>query len=213
MNKTLTLIIALVVILSSIFFYKASQSNNLEQEAGDAQRAQKDTNSPEAGQTGNGDASSEATATQATVEEDPTQNIDFEKRRTMMEPGKKDARFDRRENGKILYTPSIASSKKLEKAQTAEEQIGVLQEILKHCHYLYKQHPTGADNADITKYLTGDNPKNVVFIPKDSSAIVAGQIVDTWGAPYFFHSQSSDKTVIKSAGPDKKLWNDDDITL
>ena len=37
--------------------------------------------------------------------------------------------------------------------------------------------------------------------------------VDPWGTPYFFHQLSSTEMEIRSAGPDKRLWTDDDVVV
>ena len=38
-----------------------------------------------------------------------------------------------------------------------------------------------------------------------------GELVDPWGTPYFFHQLSGTEMEIHSAGPDKKMWTDDDL--
>jgi hypothetical protein len=37
-----------------------------------------------------------------------------------------------------------------------------------------------------------------------------GELVDRWGTPYFFHQLSRDHMEIRSAGPDKVMWTQDD---
>ena len=72
--------------------------------------------------------------------------------------------------------------------------------------------PTGS-NAEITKALNGDNPAHAKYLPAEHTNISAqGELLDYWGTPYFFHQQSATETVIRSAGPDKKLYTVDDIT-
>jgi hypothetical protein len=38
-----------------------------------------------------------------------------------------------------------------------------------------------------------------------------GELVDPWGTPYFFHQLSGTDMEIRSAGPDKTMWTDDDL--
>jgi hypothetical protein len=38
-----------------------------------------------------------------------------------------------------------------------------------------------------------------------------GQLVDRWGTPLFFHATARDRLDIRSAGPDKSLWTEDDL--
>lgn len=66
-------------------------------------------------------------------------------------------------------------------------------------------------NEELTRLLTGDNPTGLAFIPKHHRAVsTGGELVDRWGTPYFFHKISSDRTDIRSAGPDGRMWTEDD---
>ena len=38
-------------------------------------------------------------------------------------------------------------------------------------------------------------------------------ILDRWGAPYFFHQLSKNEMEIRSAGPDKAMWTNDDVVM
>ena len=74
------------------------------------------------------------------------------------------------------------------------------------------ENPIGT-NAEITKALMGGNRKGAQLGPADPSAINGdGEMVDPWGTPYFFHQISGQIMEIRSAGPDKKLWTEDDQT-
>jgi hypothetical protein len=72
--------------------------------------------------------------------------------------------------------------------------------------------PVGT-NPEITRALNGDNPKNVKFIPADAGLRIneKGELVDPWGTPYFFHQLSAMQMEIRSAGPDKTMWTEDDL--
>lgn len=74
--------------------------------------------------------------------------------------------------------------------------------------------PVG-NNAEITRALAGDNPKQVNFINPDDGMRIngAGELVDPWGTPFFFHQLSGTEMEIHSAGPDKKMWTDDDLVI
>ena len=73
--------------------------------------------------------------------------------------------------------------------------------------------PVGS-NEEITAALTGKNKLRLALIPKDHPAISkAGELCDRWGTPFFFHAESATRMEIRSAGPDKKMWNDDDVVL
>jgi len=70
------------------------------------------------------------------------------------------------------------------------------------------------DNKDITAALVGNNKLEFAFIPKNHPAInQKGELCDRWGSPFFFHQLSGTEMQIRSAGPDKKLFTDDDIVI
>jgi len=74
------------------------------------------------------------------------------------------------------------------------------------------ENPVGT-NAEIMKALTGDNPKGAKFGPPDGQQLNAnGELIDRWGTPYFFHQLTNELMEIRSAGPDRILWNEDDLT-
>ena len=73
------------------------------------------------------------------------------------------------------------------------------------------ENPIG-NNIEITKALLGDNLKQVkIPIPTGSSVNGEGELCDRWGTPYFFHQLSAKAMEVRSAGPDHKLWSDDDL--
>jgi hypothetical protein len=73
--------------------------------------------------------------------------------------------------------------------------------------------PVGT-NAEITRELFGDNPKQVkVPLPTGSRLNGAGELCDRWDTPYFFHQLSSARMEIRSAGPDRRMWTDDDLEI
>ncbi len=82
---------------------------------------------------------------------------------------------------------------------------------LRHFGQRFGGNPTGT-NAEIVKTLNGSNPQGVRYLPQDNLRLNdQGELIDTWGTPYFFHQLSAQKMEIRSAGPDKTLWTRDDI--
>jgi hypothetical protein len=72
--------------------------------------------------------------------------------------------------------------------------------------------PPLGDNQDITAALTGHNKRHIVFIPPNHPAVDSqGRLVDRWGTPYFFHARSAETFDLRSAGPDKILFTEDDV--
>jgi hypothetical protein len=73
--------------------------------------------------------------------------------------------------------------------------------------------PVG-ENVEITAALTGKNHLHLALIGKSHRAINArGELCDRWGSPFFFHQLSATQMEIRSAGPDRRLWNSDDIVM
>lgn len=76
----------------------------------------------------------------------------------------------------------------------------------------FGSNPVG-NNEDVTAALTGSFGQRGRVFPPTSRAIKDGQLVDRWGTPFWFHAESGTKMEIRSAGPDKKLFTQDDILL
>ncbi len=77
----------------------------------------------------------------------------------------------------------------------------------------FHENPTGT-NAEITAALTGRNRLLLALIPRDHPAVnLKGELCDRWGRPFFFHQLSGTRMEIRSGGPDRKLWTDDDVVL
>ncbi len=80
-------------------------------------------------------------------------------------------------------------------------------------NFLQTGNPVGS-NPDITAALTGQNKLRLALLAPNHPAINrAGELCDRWGTPFFFHAESATKMEIRSAGPDKKMWSEDDVVL
>ena len=67
-------------------------------------------------------------------------------------------------------------------------------------------------NEDWADFLKGKNAIHERFLPAHHIALnSAGQLIDRWGTPLFFHAIGGGRYEIRSAGPDKILWTNDDI--
>lgn len=67
-------------------------------------------------------------------------------------------------------------------------------------------------NEDWADFLRGKNSARERFLPDNHIALnTKGQLVDRWGTPLFFHALGGGRFDIRSAGPDRKLWTEDDI--
>jgi len=78
---------------------------------------------------------------------------------------------------------------------------------------MFGGNPVGT-NPEITKALGGDNPKQVNFLGTDGNRVnEKGELCDAWGTPYFFHQLSAMQMEIRSAGPDRIFYTDDDLVI
>ncbi len=67
-------------------------------------------------------------------------------------------------------------------------------------------------NEDWAAVFRGLNPAHERFLPDTHVALdTQGRLIDRWGTPLFFHALGNHRFDLRSAGPDKKLWTDDDI--
>jgi hypothetical protein len=73
--------------------------------------------------------------------------------------------------------------------------------------------PTGT-NAEIMKEVMGGNRVQARLGPPEGQRLnEQGELIDRWGAPYFFHQLSRNEMEIRSAGPDQTMWTADDIVV
>lgn len=72
------------------------------------------------------------------------------------------------------------------------------------------ENPVGT-NAEITRSLNRGNPKQASLLPDGDRMNGHGELIDRWGTPYFFHQISKTYMEIRSAGPDKVMWTNDDV--
>ena len=76
---------------------------------------------------------------------------------------------------------------------------------------MFGENPVGT-NEEITKALSGDNPKHLNFLDAEMDRLSPkGEWLDPWGTPWFFHQLSARDMEIRSAGPDRILWTADDL--
>ena len=94
------------------------------------------------------------------------------------------------------------------KAAVELDQIGLM---LRDFRTRMGENPTGT-NSEIMKAVMGGNPKQAKLGPPEGHQLNGdGELIDRWGTPYFFHQLSKTSMEIRSAGPDKQMWTDDDV--
>ena len=74
--------------------------------------------------------------------------------------------------------------------------------------------PVGT-NPEITVALNGGNSRQVQFLNSEGGLRINdnGELVDSWGTPFFFHQLSARDMEIHSAGPDRVMWTGDDLVI
>lgn len=71
--------------------------------------------------------------------------------------------------------------------------------------------PIGND-SDLARVLTGRNPMRTVILPPNNPAVGGdGRLHDRWGTPYFIHPTGHNQFEVRSAGPDRQMFTEDDL--
>ena len=76
------------------------------------------------------------------------------------------------------------------------------------------RYPVAEDNAALIRQLTqssGNRPP--LLNPNHPRINPDGVLVDGWGTPYFFHHISANYMEVRSAGPDRLLYSEDDLVV
>lgn len=69
-------------------------------------------------------------------------------------------------------------------------------------------------NEDLSAALRGENPNREVFVHSDHPVFSAkGLLIDRWGSPIIVHPEAWKQLTLRSAGPDKIPYNEDDLIL
>ena len=108
-------------------------------------------------------------------------------------------------------SPSIAS--RIGSPNTKPEQEAqVVLDLLKVYRRLFGAFPAGENNQQFVNALLGANKEKLPLLPHDHPRLNAnGELVDAWDTPFFFHQNSRTSVEVRSAGPDRLMYTDDDI--
>lgn len=110
------------------------------------------------------------------------------------------------------YPPSMPPPRRAAAVdpQVAED-IDQITLMLRAYRTLTGENPVGT-NAEIMHTVMGGNPKGATLGPPENQTLnAAGELLDRWGTPYFFHQLAKERMEIRSAGPDRRMWNEDDL--
>ncbi len=73
--------------------------------------------------------------------------------------------------------------------------------------------PTGS-NRELVAALAGENAHRIRFLDSTMPWMNAdGELVDRWRVPLFFHFVEANDVGVRSAGPDRVMWNADDVLM
>ena len=66
-------------------------------------------------------------------------------------------------------------------------------------------------NEDLVPALADRSALGDAALPADHPAIRDGRLLDRWGTPWQVHPLAGDLIQLRSAGPDRRLYTDDDL--
>lgn len=90
----------------------------------------------------------------------------------------------------------------------------LLMEIFNYYRSRFGAFPSGEDNPQFMNALMGANPEKLAIFPLSHPRLSeTGALLDGWTSPFFFHLISKDHIEIRSAGPDREIYTDDDIVV
>ncbi|MEM6886340.1 MAG: hypothetical protein AAF571_15060 [Verrucomicrobiota bacterium] len=101
-------------------------------------------------------------------------------------------------------------------ASTQMKDLAEVRDLIEVYHS-YLKDPDGlptAGNRAIVKAFAGENVHRIRFIDPEADYINDnGELVDRWNSPLYFHFEDARFPDIRSAGPDRQIWTQDDIAL
>jgi hypothetical protein len=100
--------------------------------------------------------------------------------------------------------------------QTAKQDLQILRRLLDTYFIAVKSTdalPMSA-NEEIIATLAGQRKNKLPFLTLPHPAINAqGQLIDRWGSPVHFHQLAQKQYEIRTAGPDRTPYTDDDLVI
>jgi len=97
---------------------------------------------------------------------------------------------------------------------SAAEDLEMIARYIDSVFLLVKDRDTAdySTNEDLVLFLHGSNSHHLSFLAKNGPALNGkGQLVDRWGSPLIPHPISRKLLELRSAGPDKIPYTDDDL--
>jgi len=101
-----------------------------------------------------------------------------------------------------------------QEGSSPSDDLAVLQMLVTDYRRVHSVVPPAVNSQELARLLMGENPTRSRFLPPDCPALDdEGQLLDRWGTPLSVHLVSDRQIELRSAGPDRTLWNEDDILV
>ncbi|EDY82783.1 hypothetical protein VDG1235_2406 [Verrucomicrobiia bacterium DG1235] len=100
--------------------------------------------------------------------------------------------------------------------RTAKDDLDLVNGVLQRFWMLFKDPDLlmVGSNEDIVRSLSGGNPEGIAFVSPENRYIDSeGRLLDRWGMPLFFHAESMTRIEVRSSGPDRKRFTNDDVVV
>lgn len=98
---------------------------------------------------------------------------------------------------------------------TGQQDIRLFHDYLTNIFLLIKNRDSAqyAINEDLSEFLLGKNSDRSALISENSHIFdEEKRIIDRWGTPIHIHTISRNNFELRSGGPDKKLFTEDDVS-
>lgn len=162
--------------------------------------------------TGRGNTTSEPRPKAPVLSAEVEQNK--EQKTTSQNRQNSDSRIERLSDGRVMLAHSIARSQELNLSTDSARDLEIISEVFADYFRIFREKPFGSENQEITAQLLGANSKKLVFLDPASPLLSSeGELLDRWTSPYRFHPLTSEFMGVRSLGPDRVLWTNDDLKL
>jgi hypothetical protein len=99
----------------------------------------------------------------------------------------------------------------IERAPKVVREMGGITRAIRDYYEAFHAYPEGR-NADVAKKLRGQNQGNRMFLGWRAHELSpAGELKDPWDTVYYLQVDAVGEIDLRSAGPDRLLWTEDDV--
>jgi hypothetical protein len=99
----------------------------------------------------------------------------------------------------------------IERSPKINREINGIVGSIRDYYSVLHEYPVGT-NADVARALLGQNREKKLFLgwrPHKISS--SGALKDHWGTEFYIRVEDSGKVIVRSAGPDRQMWTEDDV--